>query len=119
MKQPNAYTENELGRPTITITRKDKMPPKFWFYLVILILVILAGRILYNEWRESRELKQIRTEKQAVSNKIDSVVTEIKEKAKTSVKTQQKLNKQYKDAVTVVVVSDSLVEAFYLRDSLR
>jgi len=74
----------------------------------------------HNGWlsHPTPKLKQIRTEKQAVFNKIDSVVTEIKQKARTSVKTQHTLNKQYKDAVPVVIVSDSAVVAFYLRDSI-
>jgi len=105
--------------PTITITRKDKLPPKFWFYLAILILVILAGRILYNEWRESKELKQIRTEKQAVSDTIDNIVTGIKQKAKQSVKTQRTLTEDYKAFVPVIVETDSANEAFYLRDSIK
>ena len=118
MNQPTAYTENEMT-PTITITRKDKLPPKFWFYLAILILVILAGRILYNEWRESKELKQIRTEKQAVSDTIDNIVTGIKQKAKQSVKTQRTLQQDYKAFVPVIVETDSANEAFYLRDSIK
>ena len=118
MNQPTAYTENEMT-PTITITRKDKLPPKFWFYLAILILVILAGRILYNEWRESKELKQIRTEKQAVSDTIDNIVTGIKQKAKQSVHKQRTLTEDYKAFVPVIVETDSANEAFYLRDSIK
>ena len=122
MKHLFAYTENELPAPPPD--PNDPFTPKQRRIAIgILIFAALVLVLIYawhNGWlsQPTPKLKQIRTEKQSVSAKIDSVVTEIKEKAKTSVKTQQTLNKQYKYAVPVVVVSDSLIEAFYLRDSI-
>ncbi len=122
MKQLFAYTENELPAPPPD--PNDPFTPKqrkiaigILIFAAIVLVVIYAW---HNGWlsHPTPKLKQIRTEKQAVFNKIDSVVTEIKQKARTSVKTQHTLNKQYKDAVPVVIVSDSAVVAFYLRDSI-
>jgi len=120
-KHPTAHTANELGAPP---EQPDPFTPKqrkiaigILIFAAIVLVVIYAW---HNGWlsHPTPKLKQIRTEKQAVFNKIDSVVTEIKQKARTSVKTQHTLNKQYKDAVPVVIVSDSAVVAFYLRDSI-
>jgi len=123
MNQPFAHTENELT-PTITITRKDKLPPNFWLFLAILVLVVVAGRVLYNVYQDAqteknkKELQQIQKQIKAVSDTIEAIPVHIRNKARIVVHKQRELNQAYAEPVVVTVMTDSGDVAFFLRDSI-
>lgn len=117
-----AHTPNELGpppEPNDPFTPKEKV--LILVFCAIIVSILVTAIAWHNGWlsQPSPELKEIRDKKQAVSDKIDSTVVHIRNKARTSVHKQRELTEDYKAFVPVTVETDSANEAFYLRDSIK